>query len=68
MSFIKRIHLRRAITGVMVIKAMFAGSIALLALFGVVVPQFGIELSFLGESVAAGTGAAAGIAAAIFRV
>lgn len=63
-----RKHLYRAVRAtsfVLILKGGVAGSVAVLALFGVTVPVFGVELTPTNEGAAAGIGAIIGMLAAI---
>ena len=51
---------RKAISFVFLLKSMVGCSIAVLALFGVAIPHFGIEPTAVGQGVAASFGAGIG--------
>jgi len=59
------LHARRAVSFVLVLKAMVGFSVAALALFGVAVPYLGYEATAASGSAAAGIGALVGAVLAI---
>ena len=50
----------QAVSYLMILKGVVGGSVAMLALFGVIVPYFGIEPTIGHEGAAAGVGAVMG--------